>query len=338
MDKPGNIGLNAVMRRDTPPRRRGFSGSRGRAGRDKNDDAVSSVVALMLLLAVIATFVSLYATTYVPGLKEQSEISRINSVKEAFMEYSSDIEQIVGKKTPASYGHMMPLGAGDVLMSPEKSSGTLAVRDLGNFTEIYAGSDLIAACGMVSVTFEPSYTFWEEQGYIWQYGYINVTKKDKTTPLTAFTMEDVLADKKFSTFASSFIEFEDKGEINTLGENELSALTIDTVKIVPGSNNEFISGNSPTVLRIRADVQKADPVATQRLNFTFTNSSTETVASNFSASLADKTEAYLCGLNYVNVIGPPVRVSDDPRDTISLEFSSDVDVIVRTVTIFVSAS
>lgn len=329
MDKPGNTGLETVMHRGTPPRRR--------ACRNRNDNAVSSVVALMLLLAVIATFVSLYATTYVPGLKEQSEISRINSVKEAFMEYSSDIEQIVGKKTPASYGHMMPLGAGDVLMSPEKSSGTLAVSDLGNFTEIYAGSDLIAACGMARVTFEPSYTFWEEQGYVWQYGYTNVTKKGRTTPLTEFTLEDVLAGKKFSTFANSFIEFEDKGEVNTLGENELSVFTIDTVTIVPGSN-AFISGNSPTVLRVLADVQEAPPVTTQCLVFNFTNRSTETVVSNFSANLADRTEAYLHGLNYANVVTLSDRVSDGQRDTITLEFSSDVDVIVRTVTVSVSAS
>ncbi|WP_062398048.1 hypothetical protein [Methanogenium cariaci] len=73
-------------------------------------DAVSSVVALMLLLAVVATFISLYSTSYIPGLKEQSEITQIATVKESFIKFSGDVEHIVMEKTPASCGNMIPLG------------------------------------------------------------------------------------------------------------------------------------------------------------------------------------------------------------------------------------
>ena len=330
MDKSGNTGLNTGMRRDTPPRRRGC----------RNDDAVSSVVALMLLLAVIATFLSLYATTYVPGLKEQSEIDRTNTVKEAFVGFSSDIERIVYKKAGGvSYGYSVPLGAGDVLMSPEKSSGMLAVRNLGNFTDIYVDSDLVANCSMVNVTFEPSYSFWEEQGYVWQYGYINVTKGVRTTPLEAYTMDDVLnsaSEFSFSPFARQFIGFETKDD----GSGNLVNLTVTAVSIIPGQST-FTSGNGHAVLRVRTD--ETPPLTysnPQWLNFTFTNSSTDKVASNFSADLADKTEDYLkqLDLDYGNV-EPPSRIPGDAgqSDTITLELSG-VEVTVRTLTVYVSAS
>lgn len=329
MDKSGNTGLNTGMRRDTPPRRRGC----------RNDDAVSSVVALMLLLAVIATFLSLYATTYVPGLKEQSEIDRTNTVKEAFVGFSSDIERIVYKKAGGvSYGYSIPLGAGDVLMSPEKSSGMLAVRNLGNFTDIYVDSDLVANCSMVNVTFEPSYSFWEEQGYVWQYGYINVTKGVRTTPLEAYTMDDVLnsaSEFSFSPFARQFIEFETKDD----GIGSLLNLTVTAVSIIPGQST-FTSGNGHAVLRVRTDeTPPLTYINPQWLNFTFTNS-TDMVPSNFSADLADKTEDYLkqLDLDYGNV-EPPSRIPGDAGqpDTITLELSG-VEVTVRTLTVYVSAS
>ena len=258
MDKLGNTGLNTGMRRDTPPRRRGC----------RNDDAVSSVVALMLLLAVIATFLSLYATTYVPGLKEQSEIDRTNTVKEAFVGFSSDIERIVYKKAGGvSYGYSIPLGAGDVLMSPEKSSGMLAVRNLGNFTDIYVDSDLVANCSMVNVTFEPSYSFWEEQGYVWQYGYINVTKGVRTTPLEAYSMDDVLnsaSEFSFSPFARQFIGFETKDDgIGSSKPHSHCGEHHPRQSVYSGNGHAYFG------MHRRDETSLTDP---QWLNFTFTNS------------------------------------------------------------------
>jgi len=346
MDKSGNTRLNAGMRRDTPPRWRGC--------RDRNDDAVSSVVALMLLLAVIATFLSLYATTYVPGLKEQSEIDRTNTVKEAFVGFSSDVEHIVYKKAGGvSYGYSVPLGAGDVLMSPEKSSGMLSVKDLGKFawidaTQNVGGVDVvteIANCSMVSVAFEPSYSFWEEQGYVWQYGYINVTKGARATPLEAYNMTDVLdpaSEFSFSPFARQFIEFETKDD----GSGNLLNLMVTVVNITPGQST-FTSGNGHAMLKVKAEVPKPNEgtefQSIQRLNFTFTNSSTDTVASNFSANLRDKTEAYLddLGNTYNTQVELHGQIIDDQHDTITIPLKflkTDVAVTIRTLTVYVSAS
>ncbi len=343
MTKTEKTGLNGTLHPDMPPRGGTSTACTGQGCKGGRDDAVSSVVALMLLLAVIATFISLYATSYVPGLKEQSEIDQITSVKEAFIESSNDIGHIASEKIPASYGHLIPLGAGDILMSPEKSSGTLTVTDLGAFAEIRTepSGTPNATCGMVSIAFEPSYTFWEDQGYTWQYGYINVTKKGKTVPLTEFTMQDVLAGGKFSTFAESFIAFDDKGAFNaSSGKEDLSSLTIDLVNIMPGTPS-FASGNSPTNLQISACVSETSPINTHYLNFTFTNS-TNTIKTEFSKHPENKTEVYLRGLcrDYnATMQKKPGEVNG--HDVITLDFDNStppVAVTIRTVNISVSAS
>ena len=47
----------------------------------EKDDAVSPVIALMLILAILATCMAVYTTTYVPGLKQQDEITHTGEVR-----------------------------------------------------------------------------------------------------------------------------------------------------------------------------------------------------------------------------------------------------------------
>lgn len=315
----------------------------------KESDAVSSVVALMLILAVVATFLSIYSTSYIPGLKEQSEIAQTTTVKESFIQFSGDIEHIVMKKTPASCGNMIPLGAGDILFSPEKSSGTLTVTNASKngeaLVEIYTGSGKRTESHIVNVAFSPFHTFWEGQGYTWQYGYINVTKKNKEVPLTKFNMEGVLDDEKFSTFAKSFVTFEDKGKIDTIsGENKLSNLTINMVNIVPGGSS-FISGNSPTNLGIVTDVRDVERVDTHHLDiYCYNNSAENPVMSEFSACLADGIISSLNGLHktYCKTAPlPKITPVDYGFDKITFDIDDtdpDMEVIIRQITITVSAS
>lgn len=334
-------GLNGTLHSDTPPRNGTCAACTGRDRKGGRDDAVSSVVALMLLLAVIATFISLYATSYVPGLKEQSEIDQVKSVKEAFMESSNDIRHIASGKISASYGHLVPLGAGDILMSPEKSSGTLTVTDIGAFAEIRTTPTGApnATCNMTSIAFEPSYTFWEEQGYTWQYGYINVTKKGKEVPLTGFTMEDVLSgdEGEFSRLAKEFITF-DKEERDADGN--LTSLQITVVTITPGSST-FISGNNPATLRICAKDPETKPICTDYLRFNFTNSTGTRIKTEFSKHLAEETKLYLDGLSTCSNLKIDDTAGVDGNDdtiTLTVDGSSLVAVTIRTVNIIVSAS
>lgn len=315
----------------------------GEVSRTKDyGEAVASVIALMLLLAVIATFICLYSTEYLPGLKEQSEIAQVTEVKEAFMDFSNDIDHIVSDKKGASYGHTIPLGAGDVIMSPEKSGGTLSVVDAGTIFGIRNSSGAVANSSMVKAEFRPSYSFWEGQGYNWQYGYINVTKDDIEVPLDYYTMADVTGGDEFLTFAESFIDFEDDEYYNsTSGQTELSSLEIDLVNFVPGEKN-FISGNSAGMLKILAR-ENTTSFNTSFLSFRFENSTGSDVMPDFSAFIFDKIEDEMEALHdsYSNVPSPEITRVSGGYDTITLDMSespSPVSVDIDSLVIVVSTS
>jgi hypothetical protein len=330
----------------------------GEVSRTKDyGEAVASVIALMLLLAVIATFICLYSTEYLPGLKEQSEIAQVTEVKEAFMDFSNDIDHIVSDKKGASYGHTIPLGAGDVIMSPEKSSGTLRVTDLDaivNITATGAGINPVpetpdASAGMVKVEYKPSYSFWEGQGYNWQYGYINVTKDDVVeVPMLYYTIDDDKFSNELSAFAESFIEFDPVGDASS---GELDSLTIRMANITAGETS-FISGNSATSLKIYSDQDSnkkeyIDPC----LTFWIVNStSTSRVYGSesmpeFSEILFDKIEGRLNYLNetYWNDIPEPaILIDQNGYDAIDIDMSTygsgQSEVVIQSVDISVSTS
>ncbi|MDD1695146.1 MAG: hypothetical protein LUQ71_10520 [Methanoregula sp.] len=223
------------------------------------EDGVASVVALMLLLAVIVTFLSLYATTYLPALKQQAEIEQVTSVKEAFMRFDNDMEQVISDKKNASYGEMIRLGGGEILINPEKSSGTLSVGEPRLlYTVTLTGSSGVESFSgsMANVTYIPSYSFWEDQGYSWQYGYINVTKGKKETPLSYNTMNDV-NEKWIPGYAGKFLEITPVPNATT--SSSLDGLVITAVTIVPSDvpdEKDGTSGNGACVLRINSTTTK----------------------------------------------------------------------------------
>ncbi|WP_048152277.1 hypothetical protein [Methanolacinia paynteri] len=304
------------------------------------EEAVAPVIALMLILAVVATFISLYSTEYLPGLKEQSEIAQVSEIKEAFMDFSNDIGHIVSEKKGASYGHTIPLGAGDVIMSPEKSSGTLSVSDAGTIFDIYNNSsgDPVASAAMVKAEFKPSYTFWEGQGYSWQYGYINVTKDDIEVPLEYYEMADVIDDFEnsggLSIFAKSFVDFDPEDD----GDSNLTSLEIDLVTLIPGENN-FVSGNSMTTLKIETvdpseNTVSYDNVTT--LSFRFENITGEGLIPEFSTCIFEKINSSMADLAYDNIDSVETDSSSD-GGTITLIASSPFSVVIKKTEIVVSA-
>ena len=156
----------------------------------EKDDAVSPVIALMLILAILATCMAVYTTTYVPGLKQQDEITHTGEVKLAFMRFASDIDNVIAQGKPAVYTEVLELGGGDVPLSPTKSSGTIEIKPskIGTYQ---TGSETKDLNG-IAVTYTPSFTAWEKQGYVYQNGVVWITKDEKKTPaqLTLYTVSD----------------------------------------------------------------------------------------------------------------------------------------------------
>ena len=156
----------------------------------EKDDAVSPVIALMLILAILATCMAVYTTTYVPGLKQQDEITHSGEVKLAFERFASDIDNVLALGKPAVYTEVLELGGGDVPLSPTKSSGTVEINTtvIGNYT---IGSET-KNLNVIEISYLPSFTAWEKQGYLYKNGVVWITKDEKKTPamLTLYTVED----------------------------------------------------------------------------------------------------------------------------------------------------
>lgn len=157
----------------------------------EKDDAVSPVIALMLILAILATCMAVYTTTYVPGLKQQDEITHTGEVKLAFMRFASDIDNVIAQGKPAVYTEVLELGGGDVPLSPTKSSGTIEIKPspIGTYQiGLGTGQDLNG----IEISYTPSFTAWEKQGYLYQNGVVWITKDEKKTPaqLTLYTVSD----------------------------------------------------------------------------------------------------------------------------------------------------
>ena len=156
----------------------------------EKDDAVSPVIALMLILAILATCMAVYTTTYVPGLKQQDEITHSGEVKLAFERFASDIDNVIAQGKPAVYTEVLELGGGDVPLSPTKSSGTVEINTtvIGKYKIDSEEKDLTG----IEISYLPSFTAWEKQGYLYKNGVVWITKDEKKTPamLTLYTFED----------------------------------------------------------------------------------------------------------------------------------------------------
>ncbi|MGA7627627.1 MAG: IPT/TIG domain-containing protein, partial [Methanoregula sp.] len=184
------------------------------------DDAIAPVIAVMLILAAIVTFYSIWNAIYIPSMKESSEIEHIQNVETAFEHFSSDIDNAASShQNHLAFSEPVQLGGGDILFNPIKSSGTLDVVQDRNQTRVsqstiynisfFYGTTPIEENGtLINFSYEPVGNFWQDQGYQWQYGYINVTKYGTLiTPLSYDTMDNVTnatESGSLALFAKSF--------------------------------------------------------------------------------------------------------------------------------------
>ena len=216
----------------------------------EKDDAVSPVIALMLILAILATCMAVYTTTYVPGLKQQDEITHSGEVKLAFERFASDIDNLIALGKPAVYTEVLELGGGDVPLSPTKSSGTIEIEEIKIGT-YQIGTETPLDLDGVQITYTPSFTAWEKQGYLYKNGVVWITKDEKRTPsaLKWYTVDDGL-----------------KQESKTI-ETWYSPTVSDSVLIIPqffiGDNSE-ITGSANVKLRVNATItdQNLDSTST----------------------------------------------------------------------------
>ncbi|RXE56268.1 hypothetical protein ABH15_09050 [Methanoculleus taiwanensis] len=236
------------------------------------DSAVSPVVAVMLILAIVVTFVSISHTIIVPSMKAQSEIEHFGKVEESFLRFGSDIELAASLKRDIRLSERIPLGGGDFLLNPVRSSGTLRVLQepnwIVNVTVRNATDSVTRSAMLVNVSYSSSENFWQDQGYRWQYGYTNISKGRVETPLELPTMTDVIEQAGSSGFGTTLLDLEyspatvpviDANATVTGFDTNCTSIAIGIVNVTAGERN-FASGNGFCTLALDCTRSAIDTV------------------------------------------------------------------------------
>ncbi|MDD1701658.1 MAG: hypothetical protein LUQ31_01590, partial [Methanoregula sp.] len=253
------------------------------------DDAIAPVIAVMLILAAVVTVYTIWNAVYVPAEKGASEVEHLKNVESAFQHFSSDIEFAVSShQNHLSFSEPVQLGGGDVSVNLLKSSGTLQVqnesRPLYNITFFNYNTTqnkivpvITDDWTIINFSYEPTGNFWQDQGYQWQYGYINVTKYGSLkSPLGYYNMTNVetsLISKNLKALAQSYVWTEYSVnqsmqlECNQSATNDCSwsnnwtyksfqgnctSLDIYAVKMTAAPDHTFVSSNGYGTLRLES--------------------------------------------------------------------------------------
>jgi hypothetical protein len=154
-----------------------------------NDDAIAPVVAVMMILVVAVTLLSIWNAIYLPDLKQQAEVEHLKEVEEGFREIDSDISHMMSLNRSGILKVGIPLGGGDIMLHQTKSGGTLALKD--PYVQISVNNTTQEREAYVlPIQYTPVSNFWLNQGYTWE-TYLNVSKGTVTTPLEFGQTDDM---------------------------------------------------------------------------------------------------------------------------------------------------
>jgi hypothetical protein len=223
-----------------------------------SEDAVSPVVAVMLILAIVVTFFAAWNAYYVPSMKAQSEITHLKDVESGFLRFSSDIETATSLKKNMKLSEPIPLGGGDFAFDPVKSGGELKIWNASqegflhqDWTSETEPGNPGQSFGLVKFSYTPVNNFWQDQGYGWMNGnvYVLNTERNLSTPLQFYNTTDITYG-----LAGSLVEVEAVPSYSSPGN--CSSITIHTVNITPDSRHSHISGNGNGMLVLESKVDR----------------------------------------------------------------------------------
>ncbi len=211
----------------------------------KNDAGVSTVVSVMLILAILAICMTAFSATYLPGLKQNAEIIHSEDVQEAFMRFSGDVDSVYALDRSAVFSETFKLGGGDILLSPSTSSGTVEIQNVPLGT-IYVGSNEITLT-TVNVSYTPYLTIWKQQGYLYDNGLVWVTLGSIETPASLADFTSANND----SFTAKYIEKRIGAMKNSL-EIENNTATIMLTDLYADPASDYVTGSGSVKLSIEA--------------------------------------------------------------------------------------
>lgn len=296
-----------------------------------DERAVAPVVAAMLLLVVLVTFLSAYNAVVVPSFKQQAEVEHLHAVEESFLAFGSDMTTAAALKRDLQLSKRIPLGGGETGLDPVRSAGTLRVDGGDTLARVTLnGAPPYYYCNLTNFSYTPNGNFWRDQGYVWQYGYTNVTGAGGLqTPLDYADMGRIRADAADSGFARSLIDIEHEGAGSCTG------VTITLVTFEPGEHT-LASGSGVATLSLDVSVEEERIVSPNGIEIAV--NTTRPVPLN--ASLWTKCNATFHAMNetYNNIKDCTTIPDDSGWGRVALTFNEDApDVTLRLIRIAVSA-
>lgn len=215
-----------------------------------NDDAVAPVVAAMLILAIGVTFFAAWNAYYVPSMKAQSEITHLKDVETGFLRFSSDIDTAASLKKELRLTEPIPLGGGQFTFDAVKSGGSIRIQDEKGYLRLSIVNGTLpdqtnATVRFSNFSYQPVNNFWQDQGYEWSFGTVNVTKGFLTTPLEYSRMSDV-------TYGTTGTLFDMDPVSSPVNSSTCSFMDVYLVNITPDAGHTFASGNGNGMLRLES--------------------------------------------------------------------------------------
>jgi hypothetical protein len=218
------------------------------------DDAVAPVIAAMLVLAIIVTVFSVWNAIALPSMKAESEINHLHVVEHSFMQFSADLSNAASMKQEVTFTETVPLGGGGVIFNSLTSSGTIRVdaetSPLFNITIVNDSVEYSQESRLVKFSYRTEGNYWQDQGYVWHFGYVNVTKgysknavdnAGMATPLSYAGMNAVNKASSIKKFAGTFVDLDANPWFNS--SKNCSKITISAVTFSPSQDEQFASGN-----------------------------------------------------------------------------------------------
>lgn len=321
------------------------------------EEGIAPVIAGLLILAVIVTFMSVYFNTYVPSLKEEAEIEHLSNVEKEFLSFSSDLENAVWQKKDGKLSRSFELGGGDVFLSSIKSGGTLEVENdamLFGFNATTLKEDSTTTItgwnsSLVNFSYQPLSNFWQNQGYSWQYGYVNLTTEyDDQTPLQYTDMDAVLNDIDNSSglFSSLFdMDYDYEPVFEKINGNytgtkyiNCTGLSVTIVNFEKGEES-YASGNGAAMLRLKTNATPPKPIGNATmLNFTFYDCKLSKVKYAIWENINNKLISLQNrGLDNVKV-SCYLNAEGNYDEVLGVEFTYPVTIFIKEVDMTVSAS
>jgi hypothetical protein len=209
-----------------------------------NDDSIAPVVAVMMILVVVVTLLSIWNAIYLPGFKQQAEVEHLKDVETGMVRLGAAIDNSIHFWRNGTMAEPIPLGGGDILLNSLRSGGELRIRQLpGAAITITIDGSPFTHGYLSNITYTPVSNFWLDQGYSWQNGTVNVTKGHTSVPIT-------LLSKYEETQAQYLNNLRKPPDYSNSNHN----VTLSFVNITPDGRFNTTSGNGIVQLKLNATI------------------------------------------------------------------------------------